>query len=81
MHGLSVADDVILQAERVLKENPGKRVMEVHLKVGRFMFPSEEELLSAFKFLSKDSPIRDAQLKITYIDGHNCIFEKIVFEE
>ena len=81
MHGMSVADDIIQQAERVLKENPGKQLKEIHLKVGRFMFPSEEELLSAYRFLVKDSPVRSAELKIQYVDGHNCVFEKVVFED
>ena len=81
MHGMSVADDVIMQAEKIVKDNPGKRIKEIHLKVGRFMFPNIEELTSAFKFLAKDSIVKDARLEIEYVDGHNCIFDKVVFEE
>ena len=81
MHGMAIADDIIQQAERLQKESGGKRVREIHLKVGRFMFSDLSELTEAFKFLAKDSPVKKAEIKVEYIDGHNCIFDKVVFEE
>ena len=80
MHGLAIADDVIQHAEKALEENEGKTIKEIHLKVGRFMFSDISELTESIKFLAKDSPLQSAEIKVEYIDGHNCIFDKVVFE-
>ena len=80
MHGLSAADAVL---HRVLAEsgrNPGKSVVEVKVKVGRFMFADLEEFTAAWQLIIQDTPLAGAKLTLDVVDGRDCILEAVVFD-
>jgi Zn finger protein HypA/HybF involved in hydrogenase expression len=80
MHGLSAADAVLHKVLSESERNPGRRVLEVKVKVGRFMFADMEEFTSAWQLIIQDTPLAGAKLTLDVVDGRDCILEAVVFD-
>ena len=81
MHGLGMADALLHKVEGQSAQNPGKVVLEVRVKVGRFMFADLSELTSAWELIVRDTPLRDAKLSLELVDGRDCVLSGVVYEE
>ena len=71
MHGLKAADILLSKVEAEVAKNPGREVVEVRVKVGRYLFADARELTSAWELIVRDTPLSKARLVLETTDGRD----------
>ncbi|MBD3387853.1 MAG: hypothetical protein GF416_02285 [Candidatus Altiarchaeales archaeon] len=78
LHGFSVAEGI---AKAVSDEREGGRgsLAAVRVRVGRNMFHSLEELLSAWDIVSPEYGLDGVRLEVEVVDGGDCVLDKLLY--
>jgi Zn finger protein HypA/HybF involved in hydrogenase expression len=81
MHGLTAADAILQKVEEQMEQNTGKNVLEVKVKIGKYLFANEDVFMSAWALIVQDTFLSNAKLTIEIVDGKNCQLSGVLFTD
>ena len=69
MHELSMASQIVESVLEEAKKQGARKVMEIHLVIGKMTFLGIEQVRFSYKILTEDTIMKDSKLTIEEKDG------------
>jgi Zn finger protein HypA/HybF involved in hydrogenase expression len=67
--------------ETQMEKNPGKSVVEIRVKIGRYLFADLDVFTSAWNLITQDTPLSNAKLTVESADGRECALSGVIFTD
>lgn len=81
MHEYTLIQNLIEEVHIKMKERKASKLKLIELHVGESSGYSKENLKQAFDILITETEFKDAELKLTSIDGSDIYLQSFVLEE
>jgi Zn finger protein HypA/HybF involved in hydrogenase expression len=81
MHALIAADGILRAVVAEIEKNPHKRVIEIKIKIGKYLFSNLNLFTSSWELIIRDTPLKDSKLTIEQVDGREITMTSVLFSD